>query len=168
MGEAISDFKKSIEVDPAYAAPYTNLGNIYLMQKNYADAQKCFEKAVKHNPDLAPAYNSLACLLLMKEDYKSSIENLNIAIQIQPEYPDSYYNRGVIHVKNRDYSSALTDFRKYDELKSKVTKEPYLRVRSQLETANLELSRLSGADKVDLVKELEELIAKIKEGFTGK
>ncbi|XP_021896438.1 small glutamine-rich tetratricopeptide repeat-containing protein beta [Carica papaya] len=50
--EAISDSRKSIEIDPSYSKAYSRLGLAYYAQGNYADAiEKGFKKALQLDPN---------------------------------------------------------------------------------------------------------------------
>jgi Flp pilus assembly protein TadD len=60
--QAISDFNKAIEINPAYGKAYTNRGIVYRLKGQYDRAISDFNKAIQINPLDAQAYNSLAWL----------------------------------------------------------------------------------------------------------
>ena len=49
--EAISEYKKAIELDPKDATSHNNLGYLYLISENLEEAQIYFEKAIILDPD---------------------------------------------------------------------------------------------------------------------
>lgn len=55
---------KSIEINPNYAYPYNNLGNIYNDERNYDEAIKCFKNAVKHRSNYVLAMANLGVCYL--------------------------------------------------------------------------------------------------------
>jgi Flp pilus assembly protein TadD len=60
--QAISDFNKAIEMNPAYGKAYTNRGIVYRLKGQYDRAISDFNKAIQISPLDAQAYNSLAWL----------------------------------------------------------------------------------------------------------
>jgi len=60
--EAISDFKKAIEINPRYNKAYNNRGIVYRLKGQYDQAVSDFNKAIEINPLDAEAYNNLAWL----------------------------------------------------------------------------------------------------------
>ncbi len=59
---AISAYQKAIDVDPAYAAPFNDLGVIYEQQGQFDAAEQAYEEAIKIDPEYAAAHSNLALL----------------------------------------------------------------------------------------------------------
>ncbi|MBN1894666.1 tetratricopeptide repeat protein [bacterium] len=57
--DAIVNFKKVVEMDPADFDATMSVGNAYLNMEKYADALPFFEKSVELNPESANAWNNL-------------------------------------------------------------------------------------------------------------
>src|SRR5437773_2137200 len=80
LDEAIKEFKKAIELDPASAHAHDNLATVYSEKKLFAQALEEYLTALKLEPDSATAHYNLACFLatyahdMAIEQYKDAIE----------------------------------------------------------------------------------------------
>ena len=54
------EFQTAIRLDPGYANPHTNLGNVWLAQQKYDEAIREFTEVVHLQPDSAAAKSNLA------------------------------------------------------------------------------------------------------------
>ena len=57
--DAISQFKKILEKDPAYALAYEGIGRAYFQEKNYESAEGNFREAVELEPRLWKSFTFL-------------------------------------------------------------------------------------------------------------
>lgn len=65
------------------------LGNLYLNQENYEEAEKFYKKAIDKNKELADAYNNLGWLYyLKKENLDEAEELIKKAIELEKNNPD--------------------------------------------------------------------------------
>jgi len=78
-------YKKAIELDPEYPAPYYGLGHAYRQQGNLGGAIYCWEKALEADPDFSQAHLDLAMAYL-------SSGNKAKAFDLLSEYKKRYYN----------------------------------------------------------------------------
>ena len=87
-GEAVTDFKGAISIDPVFTDAHCDLGHAYLGQGNLRKAENEAKKAVRlEDNDYPPARELL-------EDIKQA-----------------YYDRGLTHLKDEKYGEAVTDFK---------------------------------------------------------
>lgn len=70
-------YKKSIELDPSYSAPYHGLGHAYKQEGNLEGALFCWEKALELNPTFSMALFDLATAYLNRGDKKKAFQMLN-------------------------------------------------------------------------------------------
>lgn len=77
-------YKKAIELDPEYPAPYYGLGHAYRQEGNLEGAIYCWEKTLEADPDFSQAYSDLA-LAYMYTGNKAKALNLLL------EYKKRYY-----------------------------------------------------------------------------
>ena len=66
-------YKKAIELDPQYPAPYYGLGHAYRQQGNMEGAVYCWEKAVEADPGFSQAYIDLALAYLNTGDKTKAV-----------------------------------------------------------------------------------------------
>lgn len=78
-------YKKAIELDPEYPAPYYGLGHAYRQQGNMEGAIYCWEKALEADPDFSQAHLDLA-LAYLNTGHKAK------AFDLLREYKKRYYH----------------------------------------------------------------------------
>lgn len=85
LAEAVSEFEKALEIDPAYAGAYNNLG-IALERLGRKGAQTQFERAVELQPDFTQAHFNLSRTLLKADRDTEAIAQLQRVIRIDPKH----------------------------------------------------------------------------------
>ena len=78
-------YKKAIELDPEYPAPYYGLGHAYRQQGNLGGAIYCWEKALEADPDFSQAHFDLALAYLNSSNKAKAFDLLS-------EYKKRYYH----------------------------------------------------------------------------
>ena len=87
-GEAITDFKGAISIDPVFIDAHSDLGHAYLGQGNLREAENAAEKVLRlEDNDYLPA--------------RELLEELKLA----------YYDRGLTYLVDEKYGEAVTDFK---------------------------------------------------------
>jgi arylsulfatase A-like enzyme/Flp pilus assembly protein TadD len=79
-------YKKAIELDPEYPAPYYGLGHAYRQQGNLEGAIYCWEKALEADPGFSQAQLDLAMAYL-------NTGNKTRAFDLFSDFKKRYYNR---------------------------------------------------------------------------
>lgn len=69
---AMAFYKKALEMDPAYAVIYNDLGVIYETQKATALAEESYLKAIRIDPEYLSAYSNLALLYETRRDLEKA------------------------------------------------------------------------------------------------
>ncbi|MFV8225493.1 hypothetical protein [Christiangramia aquimixticola] len=97
---AINLFKKSLELDPAYALAYVGLADSIILLQDYGyvsyndkmmnEARTAALKAKELEPDLAETYATLGLLWGDKGRVDKTIKDLKKAIKKRPSYSDAY------------------------------------------------------------------------------
>lgn len=67
-------YKKAIEKYPQSPIPYKSLGDLYLQQERFEDAEKSFLEAVKIKPDHEYSWGQISSLRVRKGDFKGAKE----------------------------------------------------------------------------------------------
>ena len=106
---AIADYSKAIELDPEYAAAYSNRGIAKSDLKDYYGAIADYTKAIEINPDYADAYSNRGVAKADLKDYYGAIADYSKAIELNSDYVDAYYNRGNAKYDLKDYKEAIVE-----------------------------------------------------------
>ena len=118
-GQAIKDYNKAIEIDPAFAQAYSSRGVIYYSMDQYDQAISDYNKAIEINPNHAVFYSNRGLAYEKKGQYDQAISDYNKAIEINPKYPVSYSNRGLAYWMKGQYDRAISDYDKAIEMNPK-------------------------------------------------
>ena len=113
---ALSDYNRSIEVNPNNASAYFNRALTYARKADYDRAIDDYNRAIALNPKYAHAMVGRAVMYSVKGDYDKAIADYNQAIAIESTYAPAYLNRGRAWAKKNDLQKALADFKKVLEL----------------------------------------------------
>lgn len=81
---AIAEFKKSIELKPAYADGYYNLANTYHRKGDLNEAIKFYQQAVNFNPRLFEGHYNLGVIYLNSGDIALAKAHLAKAVSLRP------------------------------------------------------------------------------------
>jgi tetratricopeptide (TPR) repeat protein len=113
---ALSDYNRSIELNPNNASAFFNRALAYARKADYDRAISDYNRAIAINPKYAHAMVGRAVMYSVKGDYDTAIANCTQAIAIEPTYVPAYLNRGRAWAKKNDLQKALADFKKVVEL----------------------------------------------------
>lgn len=100
LQQAVTDFRRAIELDPQYAAAFSGLADSYILQATYADldhrealrlAEPMMRRAVDLDPQLAEAQASQGFVLTEKGDDEAAIAAFRRAIALNPSYSPAYH-----------------------------------------------------------------------------
>ncbi len=119
--EAISNFDKAIEIDPASSMAYCNRGSAYSRKGDFDKAINDYSATIKLDPGFTMACYNLAITYSKKGDYENAITEFDKIIVKEPEFSNAYANRGVAYYKKGDHGKALADYKKAIKLDPKNT-----------------------------------------------
>src|SRR5260370_10098938 len=114
--EAIASYKKCVELDPAHAAAYINLGTLYYNRHDYVLAERYYRKAIEVDLKYALAYFDLGNVLDETGRLADGIPPYQSAIPLAPTYADAHYNLALAFEKARQPRPALRHWRAYSTL----------------------------------------------------
>lgn len=108
--EALEHCLIAAALDPAAPLVQLNLGNIYLVKKEYEAARPFFEKALSLNPNLAQGYFGLGQVEQFTGDQSGRSRELYLkAIELNPAFPQFQHALGNL-LADRDDPEALSHF----------------------------------------------------------
>ena len=94
---AISDFSKTIELDPDWYLPYWAWGVAYHEQGDYDAAILGFDVAIQLDPLWAAAYEWRGAAQYNLEEYQLALQDFDMATQLEPDVGLYYQNSGNMH-----------------------------------------------------------------------
>ena len=107
--EALSDFTKSISLNPAYIEPYNNKSTTLYNEGLLTEALSYLNYAIENSPDYTEAYINKGIVLATQKKYSKALENFNRAIAIEPNNADIYINRGLTYLNMGDKNKSCLD-----------------------------------------------------------
>jgi len=93
---AIEYFRRATKAKPSIAAPYVNLGSLYLQSLSYAQAEKVFKIAYNIDKDFEDALVGRAVSLEGQGDFNAAHDAYNGFIKSHPESLTALYNDAII------------------------------------------------------------------------
>ena len=107
--EALSDFTKSISLNPAYIEPYNNKGTTLYNEGLLTEALSYLNYAIENSPEYTEAYVNKGIVLATQKKYSKALENFNRAIEIEPNNADIYINRSLTYLNMGDKNKSCLD-----------------------------------------------------------
>ncbi len=110
-------WRETIARNPSAWMAYTNLGNLYISQNRFADAQPLIQQAMVLKPDHPLALNALAYIALHEGRFGEA-RDLALRAIASPEPPraEIFNNLGLAHQGLNDAKAAIEAFRRALEL----------------------------------------------------
>ncbi len=97
--EAISILRQIVDADAADFPAWKELGTVYFIQKNYAEAEKAYMQAISKHPDYAVALISLGRLRIAQKNFDGAIQVLTQAVKVQPASAQANYFLGEAYLQ---------------------------------------------------------------------
>lgn len=88
LAKAKAFYRRTLELRPAHADAWNNLGVVAMQEKFWPTAQRCFELAVKFEPDDAKSHYLLATVHLELGDRDKARAALAEALRLRPAQPE--------------------------------------------------------------------------------
>ncbi len=114
--EAISEYNKSLAMDPDNAKTYDKLGYCYQMLSQPSKAKSYFQKAIEISPDYAEAYCSLGDIHGTSGEWEKARLYLDKALKIDPDCIEAYMTYGNLYFISKKYDQAIPYLEKAKKL----------------------------------------------------
>lgn len=157
LNEAMTEWKKAVEIDPKYIKARNYLARSYYTKERFDDALNEYKKIVELDPTDAMAQASIGFVYRIKGMYDDAITASNKALQINPQLAEAYYCLGQSYVQKKMYAEAIDAYKKTLEIKP-----TYADALFELGIA------YNGAGKTEESKQAFEAFDKIKDKTTPK
>ncbi|MHA1539829.1 MAG: tetratricopeptide repeat protein [Alphaproteobacteria bacterium] len=109
--EALITFKKAVEIDPKHTESWFRLGNLYLADLDFKDAQNAYEKTLSLESHRGFAINNLVTAYLRLEDYDPAERLCRKVLEKDPKDFIANYNMGHICKVKRRFTDAKIFYR---------------------------------------------------------
>ena len=95
--QAVTSFKRALEIDPEMFQSYNDLGVVYFKNKDYRQAETSFSAALRLRPDTPIARFNLGLCYAREERYSDATRELERAIQLMPRDAYALYELGLAY-----------------------------------------------------------------------
>ena len=89
--DALRGYRRAVELDPAFAAAWTNLGSLHAETGDLDAARDAFDHALRLDPAQPEAQSNLAELALRDGDVEVAISGFRHVLRANPEYVEAHY-----------------------------------------------------------------------------
>lgn len=111
--QAISLFKKSIQLDPNGEQAHFQLGMVLMRQKNYAAAIESYEKVIEINPEFPDTFFNLGFIYALSKDYVRAEQMYARVVELKPKYLDeALFNLALVQSKLDKKDECLANLEK--------------------------------------------------------
>ena len=94
--EAISNFKRVIELNPEFVRAHIKLGQAYFKLGNYDESINCFLVAYKLNPGYPDISNNLGVVYTKTGNFSAASKFLSKVVEVRPDYKQASFNLGIV------------------------------------------------------------------------
>ena len=105
--QAIEFLRQILSEDEKDFQSWTELGTVYLIQRNFAEAETAYLRATEANPSFFLAAFNLGKVRMLQKKFEAAIEPLTNAVKIKPESPDANYYLGEAYLQIKKGSKAV-------------------------------------------------------------
>lgn len=116
MDEAEELYRRAIELDPALAIAYTNLGNVCFRRGDEEAAEALYRRALEVDAGQPEAQYNLGYVMLERGQARESIDFFRGALKSDPRFADAYFNLAMAYEQVDEPSKARPCWRKYLEI----------------------------------------------------
>ena len=114
--EALTAYRRALEVDPYLVPALINLANIHYSRDEIAEAQALYERAIALEPDVFEAHFNLGNIFHDLGRYPSAQVCYRDALKLNPAYADAHFYLAVTMEKNGQSQDARPHWRAYQQL----------------------------------------------------
>lgn len=117
LDDAVSHFRKALEIDPAYPEANNNLGYALASKGKWADAITSYRVALRVRPNYSKAHNNLAISLAQMGKRDEALAEFREALRIDPDYAHAHSNLAIVLLQLGRRDEAVVHLREALRLK---------------------------------------------------
>jgi tetratricopeptide (TPR) repeat protein len=107
LDRAITEYKKSLSLNPGYERAHNNLGTVYMLKGDLEKAISEQEKALSIDPGYEKAHNNLGTAYIKLGELDKSIAEYKKTIVINPDNAEAHNNLSVAYYYKKNYKLAI-------------------------------------------------------------
>ena len=115
--QSIENYRRAIEIDPAYAEAHYNLGLVHLRDRRFRRALELFEEAIRLQPNGADNHVAAGVLRAQLDDPESARVAYLKALELDPLNTVALSNLGAINLQSGNLERAASYFRRVLQIK---------------------------------------------------
>jgi adenylate cyclase len=110
-------FRRAIELDPNYAAPYAGLGMAYILdyqhhwsdtpEKSFDQAERMVSESIAKDDKDPFAHYVAAVVFIWRRDYERSADEADRALSLNPNYALAVNTRALVHIYTGEPAKAI-------------------------------------------------------------
>lgn len=108
--EALTDYKKAVELNPSEALTYLNRSLLHTRMNHYSEAITDLNTAIKLQPNAAMMYVKRALAKYALQDNTGALHDVERAMELNQNLTEAYNLRGILRFSFNDYQGAKNDF----------------------------------------------------------
>jgi choline-sulfatase len=108
--EAIPEYEKAAQLNPADTASQTNLATAYLESGKLSDAERVFKWVLTTEASSAAAYNGMGLIAIQRQDAAKARGYFEKAVELDPDLIEAQLNLGLIYRMAGEGAKARTCF----------------------------------------------------------
>ena len=124
--EARKNWINASKINDKYYDPYFNLGNSFMDEKNYDDAEMYYSKAANCQPENFKIYYQLGFLFMKKNELEKAYDFFNKSKNYNNIFAPTYYNLGIVLNNLNKKNEAIEYLTKAIEINPKYADAFYL------------------------------------------
>ncbi|MDD5065491.1 MAG: tetratricopeptide repeat protein [bacterium] len=108
--KAIESYKMALKTYRDMKELYLNLANIYIIKKDFRNAEKILNEGIRNFPQSPDYYQMLGLIYMNQGDYKTSYNYYSKSLELDPKNDSVLNDIGEIFMKSESFDEALKIF----------------------------------------------------------
>lgn len=113
--EALSHYRKAIELAPGFVPAYNNLGNVYFAIGRFREAVECYARGLHVDPSQRDTTYNLGLALKAAGAPEQAADCFRRALALQPDFAPAMLSLGALSHDRADFTTALAWYEKAAE-----------------------------------------------------
>ncbi len=114
--DAVDAYREVLELDPAFAGAYVNLGTIFFTGRDLEEAEENYRQAIEADPEYALARFNMGNLYDELGNRPAALQEYQTALELDPAYADVHYNIALLFQSTGQVLKAVRHWKQYLKL----------------------------------------------------
>jgi tetratricopeptide (TPR) repeat protein len=108
----------AVKTDEPQKLPDEDMGRLYLIRKDYRQAQELFHRLTLEHPNNAVYWNELGIALHNQMDLAGALKCYEKSAKLDKHYPDPVNNMGTVYYERKKYAKAIRSYKRALNIRS--------------------------------------------------